>query len=475
MTSYVPSGIRPLRPALRPSLRPSRSSTGGVAAPSRAPQSKTEAKTGSTIGVMDLVAFGVITFAGLNLNGIFLLLTRKEGVLSPLVFVAVIALCIRHCRQRIPPMLTFFIFFIALYVTTALIASSAKQEFPMYYITIYTGTFLFVTSISLWLIARQDELFKTALVFFKYILIATCIFTLLSPQLAQYLNYVAAQERASGLFENPNEAATAALYALVLILAFPTGKPAVTLVQIGIAIAALILTFSKNGFLIMFVIFAYYIYEKRSAKLAILFFLIVPSLSVIATTIVATGGIDLYGEQKERFDDILAIFTGNFNARTTTGRTLLWDFGMDRIAHTFPWGGGLGQFHAMEGGFRGTTNGWLGIHNTFLMILGEAGVIPFVLFIVFLVGLCLRSVHTRHRFVAIGFCIVLVFDMTATHGVLGFRLANVVLAFMIAIASQAPARTVPRRRSHAAMDSRPIAVEALAIGSRPPVFNRRVQ
>jgi len=114
-----------------------------------------------------------------------------------------------------------------------------------------------------------------------------------------------------------------------------------------------------------------------------------------------------------------------------------------------PWGAGLGEFHAMEGGIRKIAGGielneWLGIHNTYLMILGEGGLVPLLVLAAFLVSLFIRGMRAPHRTIVFGFTIILMADMLVGHHVLLLRFANVVIAVILALVALAPHRETGR-------------------------------
>ena len=87
-------------------------------------------------------------------------------------------------------------------------------------------------------------------------MLVACVGTIFSNTLQQYQAVTAADaiysapteeaERASGLFENPNQAATAALYCLVLVVALPSRSLFWKAVQAAVAVLALVMTFSRE-------------------------------------------------------------------------------------------------------------------------------------------------------------------------------------------------------------------------------------
>jgi O-antigen ligase len=121
---------------------------------------------------------------------------------------------------------------------------------------------------------------------------------------------------------------------------------------------------------------------------------------------------------------------------------VLVEFGLQKIKEVFPWGAGLGEFHAMEGGLRKIINGletnrWLGIHNAFLTILGESGLIPFLIFLSFLVWPVIAARKSKYRGIVFGFTMTLIIQMTAAHDVLLLRFTDAIVAITLAVATLA--------------------------------------
>jgi len=242
-----------------------------------------------------------------------------------------------------------------------------------------------------------------------------------------------------------------ALYCVVLVAALPTSRVLVRLLQGGIAVTALIMTFSKTGMLVLLVLTGLFILTRRSfATLVFSALGIVAAFSVL-WFVFDNDLLNLSIEQRERLSDVLNLAGGEFNTRSTTGRNVLIELGFDKISGNFPWGAGLGEFHAMEGGLRKNAGGielseWLGIHNTYLMILGEGGLVPLVMLVTFLVSLLTRGMHAPHRTIVFGFTIVLMADMLVGHHVLLLRFANVVIAVILALLALSPRHRPIRSR-----------------------------
>jgi O-antigen ligase len=294
-----------------------------------------------------------------------------------------------------------------------------------------------VSGFYFWIAGCSDGELEKILRMLKGLLLIGCLFVPLSPYLSTYLTYEGPEGRAAGLFANPNDAGVAALYALVLVAAYPARSRSFTYCQIAVALAALLLTFSKAGLICLFLITMLVLIERRSLGLFIFAALGFVVAGFGFRYLFENNLLNLSMEQRERVGDVMNILGGEVSSRTTTGRTIMWELGMRRIEQLLPWGAGLGQFHSLEGGSRGSLKIWLGVHNTFLMILGEGGLFPFVLFIVFLLRSFVLAFRAKERLVGVGFGLIAVIDMFSSHSTLGFRLSNITTAIMMAIGGRA--------------------------------------
>ncbi|MCP8938419.1 O-antigen ligase family protein [Alsobacter sp. SYSU M60028] len=381
----------------------------------------------------DLAAIGLIVFGCLNLNGAFLLVTGIDSFFSPFALVLSIGLCVLCFRaSNVTVLYSLFFLFMVSYLGFGSWENLNANNFESKSFTPYAATLLMVSGLYFFYTAASEEQLTSAARITKACLLLACVFTLGSDDLSRYFNYVAAEERASGLFANPNEAAVVALYALVLTVAYPAKRPLVSLLQIGLAVAALVLTFSKNGMLMLAVLGALYLIQRRSLSLSLVALGAVASLYVLGWYIVEYDVFGFSDERRERIVDVMSLMSGEFNERTTTGRTNLWQFGLAKINQTFPWGSGLGQFHFLEGGVRNNVDQWLGVHNTYLMVLGEAGLLPLILLLAFLARLVGGAIASSNRTLLVGCAVILLGDMVGVHGALAFRAHDVLLPLLMA-------------------------------------------
>ncbi|WP_460451735.1 hypothetical protein [Alsobacter sp. SYSU BS001988] len=393
---------------------------------------------------IDPFGLAILIFAGLNLNGMIYLLTGAKSVLSPAVLPVVLVLLYRSWRPAVvTDVLLMFCAFMGAYLVLGAFSDIWAEALGRTLQT-YTITLLLVIAVASWFAVLPDRGVSKGLRAFKWICFLASVVTAVSPAIYDALGSAGSIDRYSGLFENPDEAAMIALYCLVLILIYPSRSRLINLVQLIVVAIALALTFSKNGVLIAIAVTVFLSFRRGSAAFSACVFAIWCSIASFIWIVYDQDLFDLTREQRQRLGELFGVLGGQIDSQTTTGRTLLLDFGMQKLAKVFPGGAGLGEFHALEGGYRNPLGEWLGIHNTYLMVLGEAGLVPFLL----LLALAFRLMYlgwfrSSYGAVVVGFGIVLFGDMIATHNALVLRFSDVVLGIMIALA----ARTLPPERS----------------------------
>lgn len=397
----------------------------------------------------DFAALGLMAFGCLNLNGAFFLATGIDSFFSPVALVLSLFLCIMYFRsESVTGLYLIFFIFMLSYIGFSSWENLPASKFEWKSFMSYTATLLMVSGLYFFLVTASEAQFENSARTIKSCLLLACVFTLGSDRLSEYFNYVVAEARASGLFANPNEAAVVALYALVMTAAFPAKRPFISLLQVVLAVAALVLTFSKNGMLMLMGLGALYLIQRRSLGLALAALSGLASLYVLGWYVVEFDVFGFSDERRERIVDVMSLMSGEFNERTTTGRTNLWQLGFAKIAQTFPWGSGLGQFHFLEGGVRNNVDQWLGVHNTYLMVLGEAGLFPFVLLLAFLGRLLGGAIASTNRTLLVGGALILLGDMVGVHGALVFRVHDVLLPLLMAgIVRDESARATGQPRS----------------------------
>lgn len=259
------------------------------------------------------------------------------------------------------------------------------------------------------------------------------------------------EERLSGIYLNPNLAGFAATIGLVVSFSLLYGKSVFIKILglLGVIFSYVIsaATFSKTsilqsllitGLFIMVTVFNWTSINTKVRRhilgvTAIILILLVQSVAYIYTSI-----DELMPEQQDRVRQIETLLTsGKLNSEITTSRSDAFDDGVDQIAeHTFI-GNGFGSFRQLKNASE-RVGEKLGIHNSFLLVLGEAGVLVFFLYIVMhvllLVGI-LKIQTVQLKFFGIALFVATAVYNTTNHEVFDNPIQAVILGVLLALAS----------------------------------------
>lgn len=199
--------------------------------------------------------------------------------------------------------------------------------------------------------------------------------------------------RAYGLYLNPNIAGYNAIVGLITsfaLLLFQKKMGIVNLLLIVVAIVAGVMTFSKTFFLNCFIVSVIYLYYRRpylrthtipKIVRSIKYIVLLPLFYFFYTAFSNTELLD--EEQFSRLETVF--FFLNDTKVDYSGRSELADYGVELIKSNPIIGYGYGSFTVLKGSnkFFDFTSSDLGVHNTFLRIWGEGGIISFLLYITF--------------------------------------------------------------------------------------------
>lgn len=210
--------------------------------------------------------------------------------------------------------------------------------------------------------------------------------------------------RYSGFYLNPNAAGFIALVGYALSFALNNKKT--KLICQGICTLAGLLTFSRTFILIWLIL------NLASLKLS-LKNLRVLGIGTTLIILVFTFGevLNLGGERYEIFKSLLG---SNPNLSSNSGiqedsRTETWALFYNEMLKHPVLGGGYGKFQG--GGLHK-----IGPHNTYLLIAGEAGVLPFILFLTFIIYLCISGYRIfKKNPIPFFLSIILLFYLSTSH------------------------------------------------------------
>ncbi len=137
------------------------------------------------------------------------------------------------------------------------------------------------------------------------------------------------------------------------------------------------------------------------------------------------------------------------SGRSLSGRMLLWGMGFNKVLESPSAGHGLYQLHYMEGAPIGNQGKPSGVHNLYLMLVGEAGMIPLALYLLalfFLMRLLWTVPKSLGRDSVVGWVVVMALYGLAAHHLLTMGAYN----FVIGLACATGAFLVQRQRDSTA-------------------------
>lgn len=405
----------------------------------------------------DVAARALAAACALNLNGLVGMLFDVGQAVSLLILAGSVYLVLSCGRAAFSAHFVLLVLAIATYLILASVYFDpyATLHEPTKFYLAYAGSILIIWAIAGYVAkvaAAGRE--RSFLAFLRNVLLVSAASVPASPLLYQvYVNVPpSAVNRLSGFFGNPNEAAIASLFGLVLALAVPLRSWVLHTAALALTSAAVILTLSKTGMSCLVVIWSWYLVRRLKGALVFiapilgaLLIWVIQDFDGLLLALVNDPTLNLDASQRGRILAVADILSGRIDNETSTGRTYLWGLVLERAWDHFPHGSGLGSAHNIIGGVMGYAD-WLGVHNAFLMFLGEAGPMPLVLLVASLIALARPIlVSSRVTFAAQVFFVLLV-DMMATHGALATRYHNVMLALLFGLAIHLYGRRVKSKK-----------------------------
>lgn len=279
------------------------------------------------------------------------------------------------------------------------------------------------------------------------------VFKLYTIELKSYLDDPAAiiEERLSGVYLNPNLAGYAANVGLVISFSFLYGK-SVSMKILGLlgvlfSYVTAAATFSKTSILqcilitLLFLLTTFFNWQNitKSVRKHITIVAIVILIILVQAVAYVFASIDsLLPEQQVRVRQIEQLLTtGKLNSEITTSRSDAFDDGIIQIGHHPIIGNGFGSFLMLKNASE-RVGEKLGIHNSFLLVLGDAGILVFTLYIgmhiLLLLGI-LKLHSVQLKFFGLALLAATVVYNTTSHEALANPIQGVVLGTLLGLAS----------------------------------------
>ncbi|MCO5965390.1 O-antigen ligase family protein [Sinorhizobium meliloti] len=380
------------------------------------------------------VARLLVVITGLNLNGFTYMMTGLEQAFSPVLLAGSCYLVLGFGRWAVRDS-TVIAFAAAIFLYLAFgtfFSGIDAPEAQFQHSLTYASSVLLLVGMAAFVSSRSNEREILSFVrFTKYTLVLSCVSVLFSHELhSLYTIPLSSMDRNAGLFGNANEAGITSAITLALVLSFPERRVFVNIAHALITLAAVGLSFSKSSMLVTVIILLVHALRMRSLAHILLPAAALTVIGAFLVHPVAFSSLSI--SQQARLDQLPALLSGEITDETTTGRTSLWSLALDRIESNFPWGSGLGQFHHMVGGTL-HEDVWMGAHNSYLMVWGEAGLLAFVALVAASAIMLVRSWHWRFVALPLLYFIVLQFDLLSAHNVLGLRFHNLMMGLCFGI------------------------------------------
>lgn len=402
-----------------------------------------------------------------NLNGMFNYMFDIVAPLSPVILVLSIVIIASLVQQNYEKESLLFWGFTAFYIIYLYIASIS---FLLYNDQVYTGNNYLITVrgylSSIIILLCFYKLTTWALLYFDFysLLSRMYIFLLLGVGLIFFSSVIGFNigldmDRASGFFANPNTAAGFILYCLCLTLCFAISETRkygfLYLLLVPALFYTMFITFSKAGLItfplvvIAFLGMCFLRYKKLfkpKRKIFVwLFLAIIVAVGIMSYYFSAIVDQLSWG-QFLRLQRTLAFLSGEFTEATTSERSTLFNIGFHLISEHPLLGNGLTSFHAYDIPVNGKH---IGVHNTFLMILGEAGILPFMIYSVLIIIMLWKSWKLKNlaiSFLFMSIMIVYIINVGGTgHNGLDDRVSNCLFGVMLGYFSYVDKLKLKRR------------------------------
>ena len=251
-----------------------------------------------------------------------------------------------------------------------------------------------------WVVLQRIEI-ERLLTGILLIQAVACILILASPWLIEYLYHSLTasyrrlgESRFMGSFKGSNAAGIMACYTVALALALSNGRN--RMFAWGVAIlgsAAVLLTFSRTAVVTLALIYFFFLWSSTSIyrlKLASagIWLFVTCAVGFLVLAVVNIEYLPLNDVQMRRVQWFLTLE----DMKDVDERSIVLPLAISYIAESPIFGHGLSQFHLLENGPTCSVEGghdWVvcGSHNAYLMLWGEAGILPVALYSIFTVSL----------------------------------------------------------------------------------------
>lgn len=389
--------------------------------------------------MLDLSVKSIILISFLSLNELIFMMTGLTRTVSVLLIIPAVFMIVHYWPHFWKnEIVLLFIVPVAVYVLLATMYGTFSGNVDFSLIPAILLSSALAVSISIHIISSDEKTIGNLVEFTRNILFLASTAIVLSPLYYPYVPELQPSHtnahRFSGFFKNPNDASLMAVVFLNFVLYRPFDRKILTALAMTIAIFAVYHTLSKTGIIMFAASFLIYFSFNRKWW----FFLI---LSVFLLYVMYSLGIlsrmnfilPMTPERLYRIERMIDFFDGHFTPDNTGDKDVLWYDAVQRIQHAFPHGAGLGTFHRLvDSKFQWSIlDDWYGVHNMYLMIFGEAGLVAFAVFVGCYGRLAILSLFSsRDQFPFAVIMVSLLFFGTSHHA---FEIRSQMVALAIVI------------------------------------------
>jgi O-antigen ligase len=293
-------------------------------------------------------------------------------------------LAVLHKSEKLPFLNKFWILFYAVYFPLGLIANLVHDTEPHRLLFAFIPLIYFV-SFSL-LFGYDSREIRRVKVLLSYFLFATAIFTIVFDYFNISMDFSGIYEfelnRAGGVYGDANNSCLSAILAFVFI--YFTFQPStrigklIKIMGMLISLYAAILTFSKTGFFVLFLIGVVLLFLHSDWRKRVAVLLISPFALLFSIDFLISRNI-LNSEQLNRLGVIVDIVSFRTDNIDFSSRDVLLNNMLNYIMESPLIGNGI-QFSNLIRG-----------HNSIIGIWADAGVLAFVVFLLLLLAYFIKS------------------------------------------------------------------------------------
>jgi O-antigen ligase len=391
--------------------------------------------------IMWLWWLGLSTTLLLNVNAIAALLGAPMRLFSPLILVLACGVVIGFGSELkrirfapVPAVLVFFLIYLLVGLFSATTAhytttSAALTKVPLHFASVLIIVAGALVAIRATAAGQLDTFLKLLFVMVTAAALSGVIF-LTVPAIATLFN-VLPGDRMHGVFTNVNELGQVSGYPIIigLGLTMRTRNPLWVIIGVTAGFTGAISSFSKTAILALVPLLGLVAYAMGGAAIKLKPMLLL-AVALVAVVFVGRRITDhfLGGDagplatfEVNRIAAISGILeTGSFDASATTGRTEIWHAGLIDWMKSPIIGLGLSAFDSVKA-FD------MEIHNTFLRVLGESGIIGMVALLAMVFSFMTTVFRCRQKdihIIGLGFLIIQLAIMMSAGGILLLRNQN---------------------------------------------------